>query len=190
MIFLKNLRTAVGNYFLHKEVTKKNYERTILNIKEASTVGIVFSSTTAEEVDLVKKYSSYLKEMEKKVKVLGYISAKQTDDNTSWWPDQSYITRKKINWFFKPENDFIHSFVEEGFDMLIDLNVQGELPLLFVTAAAKARCKVGRYSEEHKDLYDVMIETDETKSLKYFLRNVDTYMYSLGKDKNVQTINY
>ncbi len=188
MAFLGNLRTSIGNYFLKKEVTKIKRARTILNIKDAKSVGIVFNCDKAEDVDLIKKYDNYLTELGKKVKAIGYIGIKEPSANMAWWTGQPYITRKEINWFLEPQKQFIGNFVEEEFDLLIDLNISGELPLMFVTALSKARCKdMGKYSEEYLGLYDVMIETDETKTLKYFLKNVDTYMEMLNKSNNVET---
>jgi len=185
--FLEKLRTGVANYFLRKKVTKNNRERNIFNLRDAKTIGIIFNSASAEDVDLVKKYDSYLRDMGKTVKTMGYVGLKEPAINISWWPGEAYITREEINWLYEPKEQFIHSFVQEGFDMLIDLNVNGEMPLMFVTASSKAKCKVGRYTERYSNLYDVMIETDETKTLKYFLRNVDTYMEMLNKGRNVET---
>ena len=189
MAFLEKLRTRVGNYLLGKEVTKLKADRTILSMRDAKTIGIVFSSDNAEDVELAKKYEMYLKELGKTVKTIGYINAstKETPVIEGWWPGQQYITRKEVNWFYKPEEQFISTFTKEPFDMLIDMNISGRLPLMFVTALSKARCKVGRYNEKYLSLYDVMIEADETKNLKYFLRNVDTYLEMLNKGGNVET---
>ena len=121
--FLEKLRTRIGNYFLGKEVTKINHPRTILNMKEAKTIGLVFSCDNTEDMELVKKYDNYLKEMGKKVKAIGYIAAKDPEPNKSWWPGQEYITRKEINWYYKPEEQFIANFVKEPFDLLIDMNL-------------------------------------------------------------------
>lgn len=186
--FLEKLRTRIGNYFLGKEVTKINHPRTILNMKEAKTIGLVFSCDNTEDMELVKKYDNYLKEMGKKVKAIGYIAAKDPEPSKSWWPGQEYITRKEINWYYKPEEQFIANFVKEPFDLLIDMNLGRKLPVMFVTASSKAKCRVGRYTEKYMSLYDVMIETDETKNLKYFLRNVDTYMDMLNKTNNVEAV--
>lgn len=185
--FLEKFRTRVGNYLLGKEVTKIKHQRTILSMRDAKTVGIVFSSDNAEDVELVKKYETYLKELGKTVKALGFINVKETDPNEVKWAGPLYITRKEINWFYKPDAQFISNFTKEPFDILLDMNIKGKLPLMFVTALSKARCKVGKYDEKYLSLYDVMIETDETKNLKYFLRNVDTYMDMLNKTGNVET---
>jgi len=119
------------------------------------------------------------------VKAIGFINVKEIDPNEVKWAGPHYITRKEISWFYKPAGEFISKFVEEPFDMLIDMNITGKVPLLFVSASSKARCKVGRYDEKYLSIYDVMIETDETKSLKYFLKNVDTYMDMLDKGSRV-----
>lgn len=182
---LGKIRDNIGRYFLRKEILRVNHSPAMISLANARSIGIVFNSDSKENVELVKKYVDYLAALGKKVTVLGNISAKDIIENVSWWAGQNYITRKELNWYFQPEKRIIDNFVRGDYDLLLDLNVSDTIPLLFVTAHTSAKCKVGKYAEQYLNLYDVMIETDADKTLKYFLRNVDKYMESINKGQNI-----
>lgn len=172
---------SIGQYFLKKESAGNSRARTIMNIDAAKNLGIIYTIGSIEDVELVKKYIGYLREKGKKVKSLGYIAQKEMPGNITTSIDQQCFTMKDINWYYKPATNIIDNFVKEEYDILLDLNIVDSLPLIFVASLSRGKCKVGKYSKKNESLYDVMIDTGEEKTLKYFLRNVDTYMDMLNK---------
>jgi len=179
--FIEDIKTGIGGYFLKKDIANTKRTKAIMNLSAARAVGIVYNIGDIKEVEMVRKYITHLREMGKKVRSIGYVPSKEMPGNVTTSIDQQCITLKNVNWYFKPAIGFIGSFVEEEFDVLLDLNISASLPLVFIAALSKAKCKVGRYSEKYLSIYDVMIEADEEKTLKYFLQNVDTYMEMLNK---------
>ncbi|HSY75299.1 MAG TPA: hypothetical protein VK890_00495 [Bacteroidia bacterium] len=181
MGFIQDIKIKAGEYFLRKESASGKRSHAIMNIRDAKTIGVIFNAGDIKEVELVKKYISYLREMGKKVRSMGYVALKELPGNITTSIDHQCFTLKNVNWYYKPAISFIGSFVTEEYDLLLDLNIATQLPLIYVATLSKAKCKVGRYSEKYMSLYDVMIETDDQKTLKYFLQNVDTYMEMLNK---------
>jgi len=186
--FIQDIKIRIGGYFLRKESANAKRSRAIMNLKDAKTVGVIFNASDINEVELVKKYITYLRDNGKKVRSMGYVPLKELPGNITTSIDHQCFTLKNVNLYYKPAIDFIGSFVKEEYDLLLDLNITTQLPLVFVAALSKAKCKVGRYSDKYMSLYDVMIETDDQKTLKYFLQNVDTYMEMLNKKASVNTV--
>jgi hypothetical protein len=155
--------------------------RTIMNMDAAKSVGIIYSADNIDEVELVKKYIGYLREKGKKVKSLGYLAQKEMPTNMKASIDQQCFTQKEVSWYYKPTANIIDTFVNEEFDVVLDLNIGEQLPLTFVASLSRGKCKVGKYSKKNEGLYDVMIETGADNTLKYLLKNVDTYMDMLNK---------
>jgi hypothetical protein len=123
----------------------------------------------------------YLREHRKRVKVIGFFTTKQIPDMAYSKLEYDFFSPKELNWFGKPSSVFIQNFMDEEYDLLIDLNIHNLFPLRYISALSKANFKVGKYYENDLDLYDMMIDSEETKSLKYFLRQVDTYITMLNK---------
>ena len=170
---------------MKKESAEVKRDKAIMNLKAAKTIGVLYSASDINDVELIKKYITYLRDMGKKVRSMGYVPLKDLPGNIPTSIDQQCFTLKEVNWHLKPAMSFIGNFVKEEYDLLLDLNINRQLPLTYVAALSKAKCKVGRFTNKHMDLYDVMIEVDKEKNMKYFLQNVDIYMEMLNKDTNV-----
>lgn len=179
MKWLQDKKRKIGEYFLYKELSSSFRNRAFTNFTSSKNIGILFDATDLEEFELVKRYVGYLKAEGKKVKVIGYF-------NTSLLPEVNYsrreydfYTKGDLNWYLKPLNDFAQTFIEEEYDILIDMNIRNVFSLHYIAALSKAKFKIGRYTED-TDLYDFMIEMDDSKGLKYYLRNIDHYLLKIN----------
>ena len=181
MGFISSIKEAIGRKVLKEQMVYRKRNCTFFNLNDASTIGILFDSTGNEDYELVKKYVTYLKELHKRVKVIGYCSVKEIPEFTYSRLEYEFFSAKELNWHYKPSGKFMENFVDEEFDILIDLNIYDHFPLEYIAAVSKARFKVGKFTDNNKETYDMMIETDETKSFKYFLRQVDIYLSMINK---------
>jgi len=186
--FIQKLKIKAGEYFLRKESADVQRSKTIMNMKAAKTIGVLYNAGDINDVELVKKYITQLRDSGKKVRSMGYVALKELPGNIPTSIDQQCFTLKEVNWYYKPAISFIGNFVTEEFDLLLDLNINRQLPLTYIAALSKAKCKVGRYTNKWMSLYDVMIEVDKEKKMKYFLQNVDIYMEMLNKDANTNRV--
>lgn len=182
MGFLKNIKKAIGNYSLKKELLAASRERkpNKFNFNDIKTVGILFDATDANDFEIVKRYVVYLREYRKKVKVIGFFSTKEIPALTYSKLEYDFFSGKELNWMGKPTSVVIKNFIDEQYDLLIDLNVHDHFSLRYIAALSKATFKVGKY-DEGDEIYDMMIDADNTKTVKYFLRQVDTYITMLNK---------
>jgi hypothetical protein len=183
MSIIKNIKQLIGNIYIKLELKDSPRLRkpNRFNFNNIKTVGILFDATSPEDFDLVKRYIVYLKEQRKKVKAIGFFSTKQTPDMAYSKLEYDFFTTKEINWFGKPTSVIIQNFITEEYDLLIDLNIGDQFPLRYISTLSKANFKVGKYNEKDLDMYDMMIDADNTKTLKYFLRQVDVYITMLNK---------
>ena len=186
MSFIKNIKNTIANYFLKQELKSVHRERkpNKFNFNEVKTVGILFDATNTEDFEIVKRYVVYLREYKKKVKAIGFFSTKDTPALTYSKLEYDFLSTKELNWMGKPSSAIIKNFIEEEYDLLIDLNVHDHFPLRYISALSKAIFKVGKYNEKDVEIYDMMIDADNTKTVKYFLRQVDTYITMLNKEQS------
>jgi hypothetical protein len=155
-------------------------QKSAFNIDEAKTVGISFGFASAEDFELLKKYVLYLREMKKKVKVIGYYTSKEEPSIQYSKVDYDFYGKKSHNWYGLPTDHIVTNFIAEEFDILIDLNFEKESVMRYVAACSKAKFKIGQF-EENDEIHDMQIEGTEGKGLKFFLRQVDTYLAMINK---------
>ncbi len=147
----------------------------------ANTVGILYCGDNPDDVEFIKNYVQTLRNLGKQVKSLGFIHVKELPLGLNGSMMHQYYALKELNWYYKPSSQFIDNFVNDEFDILMDLGIPEQLPIMYITSMSKAKCKVGRYMEKYVDFYDVMIEAGENKKLDYVVKTTHDYMMVLNK---------
>lgn len=191
MKVIENIKNAVGSYFLSLEIKYLHRNKTFINMEDAKTIGILFDATDPVDFDLVKKYILYLKDMKKRVKAIGFYNQKQTPPMAYSKLEYDFFTTKDLNWYNFPDNIYVKNFIDEDYDILLDLNIYDSFPLRYISSVSNAKFKVGKSSGKNSATFDMMVAFDPSKGLKYFLRNIDTYLFIINKkhDKQIPDAN-
>jgi hypothetical protein len=177
---IENIKTIYANRQIKAEAKNVSREKAVSNIETAKTIGIIFSFTGNEDFELLKKYVLYLREMKKKVKAIGYYKTKEEPPVQYSKVDYDFFPKKSHNWYGKPTDHIVTNFIDEPFDIMIDINPENDSVITYVAAMSKAKFKVGRFSE-NDFIHDLMFESPVEKGLKFFLRQVDTYLAMINK---------
>jgi len=183
MSLFKNIKLSLADRALKQELKSAARVRipNQFNFEKIKTVGIIFDATNTEDYEIVKRYVVYLREHLKKVKVIGFFNTKEIPALTYSKLEYDFFSVKELNWMGTPNSVVIRNFINEEFDLLIDLNIHDHFPLKYIAALSKASFKVGKYNENEVEIHDMMIDADNTKTVKYFLRQIDTYIIMLNK---------
>lgn len=184
MSILNSLKDYLGGIMLRREMKTHSQIRKINKFKfeNVKTIGIIFDAANADDFELVKRYVTELREAGKKVKVLGFFKTNGVPSLTYSKLDFDFFSNKEVSFFGKPTAVIIQNFIDEAFDLLIDLNIHDHFALRYVAAMSKAVFKVGKFEGENDiHTHDMMIDADHTQTIKYFLRQIDTYITMLNK---------
>ena len=183
---LKDIKDRVADLYLkYKLMDAKKYKQpNMFNFNNIKTIAILFDSSEKEDYELLKKYVAYLREYKKKVKVIGFYNYKEVPDFAYSKLEYDFFSIKDLNLIGKPSPIFIEQFLEEEYDLLIDLNLNDHYPLKYMASMSNAKFKAGKYSKKDTKMYDMMIDIEKTKTLKYFLKQIDTYITMLNNPKS------
>jgi hypothetical protein len=91
-----------------------------------------------------------------------------------------FFTFHDLNYYGFPNNIIVRNFINESFDILIDLTANRVVPLRLILYFSKSSFKVGSFSAENKRFYDLMIETDPSDYLEY-VKHVFNYLKIFNK---------
>lgn len=147
-----------------------------VKLSDAKTIGIIFEATDNATFETVKKFITQLKEYTKNVHAIGYIDEKLTPNYSYIKTDIDLFNKKELQSFFKPQSPYIKTFMDDEKDLLIDINLNQKIPLQFIAAGSKAKCKVGLHLPENEQLHDVLIATTQQQGLDYYLQQVIKYL--------------
>ncbi len=172
------IREKAGSYFLNKELSKTERSPKVYNYTDATKIGILYKVVDDKMYQSVKQFVKHLKEEEgiRKIMALGYVDEKEVPYEYQSKLEFDYFCRKELNKFGKPGGITVNNFIEEEYDILIDLTIEQCLPLRFVLLNSQARFKVGLYSEENQSYFDMMLSIDQLNNIEQLIQSINHYL--------------
>lgn len=164
--FIDDIRIKAGQRSIQKQLKSyKNRRAKVTNLKDAKSIALLFKVNGKTDYLQVQKFSRYLKEEfgTRKIFTLGYWDdKKENPDYLKVSIGFDFFTRKDLDWKGIPNVPVVDNFLQEQFDILVDMNDYYNVPLRYVMLKAKAGLKVGRYSDENKDFFDLMLASNDS----------------------------
>lgn len=183
MSFISNIKLSIGINILRSKLKKLKRERGVFNFDNAKTVGLVFNATKQESFDIANEFVKFLELKTITVKTLGFVDSKEVLEFYRETVNTKYFSKKNLNWFGKPKNENVDKFINQNFDILIDLSLIDEYPIVYISALSKAKFKVGRLTGKEEYL-DFMIDISKKPEYKYLIEQIKHYLLSLNKNNN------
>ena len=171
------------NYFykraLEKRVRNLNIQHHIINLSDAKTIGIVYDSTNPANDTVITAFAEKLRGQGKQVEILGFIDDKKIDSK----PGVTIFNKKNLSWTLAPQDERVDKFAAQKFDLLLGCFTSENLPLEFVTRISRARWRIGAYTENKTDCYDMMVNVSGKNDLAYLLEQTTYFLNQIKYDK-------
>lgn len=150
------------NIRTNNQLKKNKSLRSSIPYKQALTVGVLFTVEDKKKHDDIKEFIHKLEQDGKKVQVLEYLPIKK--DNYEFLFD--FFTINDISFWGKIESEKTLKFADTAFDYLFCLDTERNPMVLYLLARSKAKCRVGRFQDQEKSFFELMIDsTGGTKNL-------------------------
>ena len=178
---LDNIKRKISDFsFSRKESPAREVKA--INIKHAETVGIVYRGDNEEAKELVERYVKFLKAYKIKCKALGYFDADELPLYVTPKLEYDYFVRKDLNWKLEAATPEVSNFIQEEFDILIDMTITDDEVLRFVIKESKARFKVGGSGCKVANDLDFTIKLQDGESLRHLMKGLDNYLHLINKE--------
>jgi hypothetical protein len=165
----------IANYQINKLCIQPRNKQ-FVKLADAKSIGVVFEVNNSETFELVKKFILQLKEYTKQVHAIGYVDEKLTPNYSYIKTDIDLFNKKELQRFYRPQSNYIKTFMEDEKDLLIDINTHQKFPLRYIAAGSKAKCKVGMHFPENEMLHDILIASEPQKGMEFYLQQVLKYL--------------
>ncbi len=177
------IRSFFSRKKIHKSLDRTERVRRITNLGEARRIGILYSLNEAEDYNTVEEFVTRLQHDHKEVKALGFVRNKNLVNR--FLPKLSYdfFSKKDINWFNTPVHAKVKDFINQEFDILIDLSSRDILPLKYIAGHSMAHCRVGRDNGDKPNSYDLNIEAGNAMPVSEFIRQVTHYLSVINSNE-------
>ncbi len=179
--FLEDFKHKIGQWIFHRELKLNKRKKSVSNLDDAKSIGILFEATSKEQILEVKPLVDYFFKLRKDVKAFGYVNSKKFDECHIPKLQYDFFNLKDLNWYYKPQNDYILNFVKKEYDILINLSDSNCIPLKYLVASSLARFKVGKH-EEGYEIYDLMIKLDKKDdNMKKLISEIAKYLKVINR---------
>lgn len=177
---LNELKKILILFIIRRNTLKTKLTGSQVSVYNAKKVGIIAVVDSKEKFELLVKFKKTLESYGPKVSVLGFAPFKIIPDYFNTQMQIEVFSIKEVNIFGIPRGDRVRHFINKEFDMLIDLTIEEIVPMYYLAGMSKAILKAGKYREQLKETYDIMIHTGEEMNYQEFQFTMKNYLSKIN----------
>ncbi len=157
----------------------------ISNYHFANRIGIVYVANGESDFVLVKQFIKYLKGEYgiRHIGALAFVDSTEVPDYFLRAINQDWILQKNLKWNFRPFGESYDKFIQEPYDILIDLTNGDSLPMLFAQKESKAGFKVGKAGANNEEQFDLLIDVKEGDTFDKYLKKINYFLKMINQPK-------
>ncbi|WP_342265560.1 DUF6913 domain-containing protein [Cardinium endosymbiont of Philonthus spinipes] len=157
----------------HKALARSN-----VGLNKATTIGVLYSYESPAKHEVVQRLIRDLKNLDKQVSVLCYITGKDRMHASS---NLRYaFGHKAITILGKVKSDRIKKFIETPFDYMFHVDLTTNPLLDYIVAKHPAKCRVGHFDPMRKNLFEVMVKVSRTAPVEDMKRLAGQMLHYTG----------
>ena len=179
--FLENIKHKIGKFVFQRDLKYNKRKKSVCNLQDARSIGLLFDAPTKKQIQEVKPMVDYFFGLKKDVKAFGYVNSNKYEECHIPKLQYDYFNKRDLNWYYKPQNDYVKNFLKKEYDILINLSDSKCIPLKYLVASSVARYKVGKF-EDGYEIYDLMIKLDDKEnSMQKLISEIEKYLKIINK---------
>jgi len=177
MELFRNIRLNIARSLLRRKVARSNRKMVYSDFSKVKSIGIVWNASKNNEFQSLARFHQRMSERNIDVQIVGYYEGKILPDQYTAIRYLTCIRRTELDFFYIPDSTAIKSFIDNKFDILIDINFEKLFSLVYITNLSRASLKVGLFEvEEDTPRFDLMIEMKEPVNVENYLGQVIKYL--------------
>lgn len=98
--------------------------------------------------------------------------------------DATALTPKELNWLKFPKSGIIDGFTNMNFDVLLNIALEQNITLDYITLHTQAKFKIG-WSPDEKNYFDLNINISQNKNALYLAEQQIFYLGQLNKKTQI-----
>lgn len=180
---LEYIRRWILHYLINREIRKETRVKRHVDFKDIRSVGVLFLLGDENEFKQLDKLIKKLIDQGKDVKMVGFFPEKIIPYFFIQKLKIDIFTKKDTNLLGFPKSEAVKEFIEQDFDILIDLTVDDILSIDYISGMSRAGFKAGRYRDEMMKVFDLMIRKPQDMSFEAYINSMIGYISILNTKK-------
>lgn len=174
--FFKKYSLPVG---LKRSLKKISGKRQSTPYADAKSILLFFTSEGNQKIALVKGLQNKMEKEGKKVSCM-YLVLKNEDKPDVHMDDGMLrLVPEDFSLFGEIEKKEVKDLLDQEFDYMIHVDMTSNIYSDLVMSKSKAKCRVGRYFDNHENQYEMMIKVSDDKKINFLLDQLYHYTKAL-----------
>jgi len=166
-------KSKIANRILSSKLNSVVREKKVFNLDSAKSAGILWEINQKESFDRIENELANAG-----IKTIGLC---YSHSKKAVLPEEIVgFSRKHSNWTEIPKTELVDDFIQQKFDILIDLTGQRYFQMVYVTALSLAAFKIG-YSGKSANYFDLNIEFREQPDPSQLAEQILYYLKRINK---------
>lgn len=153
----------------------------IITLPEAKSIGILWNPTDEESIETYESLRKILTERDIKSFGIAYINSKREKETLSTVSNSWFMNSSNVSFFGRPKSGEGLQFVQQEFDILIDLSLEKSIALQYLLIHSVARFKVG-WKAQDPNLYDLEIDVTANPKCRFLMEQILHYLEKLNEN--------
>ncbi len=167
---------------LFQAYRKQHRDVNIVNLRSAKSVGILWNPSDEESIETYETLRKTLNERGIKSFGMAFISTRRGKETLTTVSNSWITDRRDVTFMGRPKSgDGIH-FLQEEFDILIDLSLSKSIALQYILIHSAAKFKVG-WKAGDPNLYDLEIDVNANPQCRFLMEQIVFYLEKLNENK-------
>lgn len=142
------------------------------DVSKAKVIGVLYHPSQKEALNYLKSYFN-----REQIIFRGFCVF---EENSNPHPDANSLTVKDLNFWGLPKSEAVRDFIEMKFDILLNISLNQNLVLDYITLLSRAQFKVGS-SPDEKNYFDLNINIGEKQDVMFLVKQQIFYLAQLNK---------
>lgn len=174
--FLKKYGLPIG---LKKSVRKSKRSGQSISYADAKYILLFFTSEGNQKIALIKGLQNKMEKEGKEVKCLYLLE--NDEDKPDVHLDDGMERLKPGDFSFLGEisKSSVNKLLSQKFDFAIHADLKNSIYTDLVMTKCNAKCRIGKYFDDHEQQYDMMVGIPEDKKINFLLDQIYHYTKAL-----------
>lgn len=179
MKLISNLKYKIQQYILSKNSNKSTVVKAI-NFEKANKIALIYKVSEKNEKK-IKALAEMLRSSKKELIMLGYLKRIKDNFMPATNKNSFIFTDKDLNFLKIPKSNRIAEFLENEYDILLDISDNKTYPISYISSKCKASLKIGFYTPLHTLNFDLMLDSGKTYDIDNFTEQLKQYIHLIDK---------
>ena len=168
-----NIKQLYRERKLSQEISKLKRTPIIRNIDDIRKIGVIWQPSQKEAVNYLRNYFNKNHIVFRTYCVFDELANPVSANNT--------LTTNDLNWWGVPKPEKTQDFMQANFDVLLNIALQQNYVLDYITALTVADFKIG-CSPDEQNYFDLNINIGENQDTMFLVEQQIFYLAQLNKN--------